>query len=644
MVDSDGDPLDGMTVWRLIRSLRPESVTITLAVRSGDTDTTQPDPPSLNLTAARRRYTDDRTGVIDNAYQPGELTAGLCSPWTHDFRDCSCTYWASNHPDIVLPAVATNRRLQPSGLPTDPAYQTQINWLRDPAFPDMQAPALPSQGANRPLEANYYQINKAWQDLAVVLEGRETDGIYVPRGHRRDHAEPFADSAELMARIAELAGLEHLVAVMYLYALFSVIDNDQAEAVQDGGTWPTITEDIAFTRAVITEVAIGEMQHMRSANRLLWELAKHTGTQHTARVQPPALRLPTAVVPMTAGATAAELLAPLTLTTVGKFIEIERSSAYIDGQYARVTATLKQPGYPPSLFELASTIANEGEEHFLDFCDIRRALTQYGSENPVYLRPMTAGDPATNPDVQAALDTYRAMLADLETGYTAPKASDQAMALGQARAKMFELSEQAEATRRQRHRNSVPVAVAAMTLGQPDPCVAIAGGGIAASALAMVLRARGFGVVILASRARRAVSVVECIPAATADLLGEIGLGPALYAASPIPVAGMVNRFATSPELVAGQWMHLDRAALAANALMQARRRGATVLRETTAPSAVTAGTNGVEIRTSAGSLRLRAAVDATGRAAVWSRPVTRTRAASAAVHRDHRSDAARPA
>ena len=445
MVDSDGDPLDGMTVWRLIRSLRPESVTITLAVRSGDTDTTQPDPPSLNLTAARRRYTDDRTGVIDNAYQPGELTAGLCSPWTHDFRDCSCTYWASNHPDIVLPALPRTADLQPSGLPTDPAYQTQINWLRDPAFPDMQAPALPSQGANRPLEANYYQINKAWQDLAVVLEGRETDGIYVPRGHRRDHAEPFADSAELMARIAELAGLEHLVAVMYLYALFSVIDNDQAEAVQDGGTWPTITEDIAFTRAVITEVAIGEMQHMRSANRLLWELAKHTGTQHTARVQPPALRLPTAVVPMTAGATAAELLAPLTLTTVGKFIEIERSSAYIDGQYARVTATLKQPGYPPSLFELASTIANEGEEHFLDFCDIRRALTQYGSENPVYLRPMTAGDPATNPDVQAALDTYRAMLADLETGYTAPKASDQAMALGQARAKMFELSEQAEA-------------------------------------------------------------------------------------------------------------------------------------------------------------------------------------------------------
>ena len=33
--------------------------------------------------------------------QPGELSAGLCSPWQNDYRECACYYWAASRPDYV---------------------------------------------------------------------------------------------------------------------------------------------------------------------------------------------------------------------------------------------------------------------------------------------------------------------------------------------------------------------------------------------------------------------------------------------------------------------------------------------------------------------------------------------------------------
>ena len=59
-------------------------------------------PPSVTLKGWRRDFTDKTTGVFSAAYVAGELTQSLCSPWQHDFRDCACHYWASNHPDVVL--------------------------------------------------------------------------------------------------------------------------------------------------------------------------------------------------------------------------------------------------------------------------------------------------------------------------------------------------------------------------------------------------------------------------------------------------------------------------------------------------------------------------------------------------------------
>ena len=116
--------LDGLFVWRLVRSLELGKVTIGLTWRDlpdeskvpydEDEETEEkegtkrgkkrarPEKTELTLTGWRRRFLDPETGVINGAYQPGEMLQSLCSPWQHDFRDCQCFYWAANHPDIVL--------------------------------------------------------------------------------------------------------------------------------------------------------------------------------------------------------------------------------------------------------------------------------------------------------------------------------------------------------------------------------------------------------------------------------------------------------------------------------------------------------------------------------------------------------------
>src|SRR5262249_11716498 len=70
--------------WTAIRLLT-EGTDVQLTLKQGSTKQV--------LSGKRARYLDDH-GALAQMFLPGELTQSLCSPWTHDFRDCGCFYWA----------------------------------------------------------------------------------------------------------------------------------------------------------------------------------------------------------------------------------------------------------------------------------------------------------------------------------------------------------------------------------------------------------------------------------------------------------------------------------------------------------------------------------------------------------------------
>jgi 2-polyprenyl-6-methoxyphenol hydroxylase-like FAD-dependent oxidoreductase len=176
--------------------------------------------------------------------------------------------------------------------------------------------------------------------------------------------------------------------------------------------------------------------------------------------------------------------------------------------------------------------------------------------------------------------------------------------------------------------------------GQPDPTVVIAGDGVAATTLACLLRDDGFGVVLLTPRRRSAGSripaapVIEAIPEATVRLLADVGLAPALAAADAVTVHGFDNAYRPdAARTLDGVWTHLDRVQLARECLRAARRRGATVLPATTIGPPTNLPRDGVQVPVGETYLHAMAAVDATGRAARWSRPITRSASGAATLY-----------
>lgn len=169
-------------------------------------------------------------------------------------------------------------------------------------------------------------------------------------------------------------------------------------------------------------------------------------------------------------------------------------------------------------------------------------------------------------------------------------------------------------------------------MGQPEPCVVIGGDGIAASALACVLRDSGFGVILIPPRRRRSFRgvIIEALPQAAVHLMHDIGLTQSLLAAAPVAVSGFDNRYAERQ--LAGVWTHVDRARLAERCFTEARRRGATVVRQP-APQAPADQDATPRIRLGGNDIPVFALVDATGRPARWSRPVRRALPATAAVY-----------
>jgi hypothetical protein len=415
--------------WRLVRCLEPGPVTIALERRERPSGAAE---ETVELLGRRREFVDSTTGVISRAYAAGELTQSLCSPWMHDFRDCACFYWASNHPDIVLAEDPPGVPELPSGAPDDPRLAlTPIDWLRrDRAS---VAPAQASDDQNRQDQLDHFEINNRWQELAIVLRGREISNIYTPEA--AEEANPFSSPDELADWLVQLARLEHTVALQYLYARYSLKDPAQAG---NGSLGDVLT----FVWHEILLIAVSEMRHLRWVNQLLWSmhhngLIANRGPSLGVADQIPAptgTRMPGGRGVVTV-MRAPDLL-PLTPEVLDAFIAIEEPSGFLDGQYSRVLSTLRQPLYGPTLEQLAARIIADGAEHFSRFREIQLALQPH--EPQQYLQPDFKPAPVANRAASGALDIYRQILKELADAYRLGDMEDAAH-IATARKLMFDL-------------------------------------------------------------------------------------------------------------------------------------------------------------------------------------------------------------
>src|SRR5262249_1318232 len=153
-------PLDGLFVWRLVRGLEPGPVTIGLVRR----DTRE----TMVLKGWRRRFTHPVTGVLSGAYQAGELLQSLCSPWQHDFRDCSCHYWATNRPDVVFGAVERGDT-QDGNVEATQQANMLLDWIRADRSRARSGAAFKEMPLNRPYQMDHFEINRTWKELNIVI-------------------------------------------------------------------------------------------------------------------------------------------------------------------------------------------------------------------------------------------------------------------------------------------------------------------------------------------------------------------------------------------------------------------------------------------------------------------------------------------
>ncbi len=397
----DGSPsgLDGLFVWRLVRGLEPGPVTITLRRRDATA-------AEIVLHGWRRFYTDSLTGVISEAYQPGEITQALCSPWQHDFRDCSCHYWPANRPDIVHVAIAEGGRTLPDAEAEDPQRATVlVDWMRADRAPQATGAVLNAMPVNRPYQMDYYQINRKWQDLSVVIGNTEIAARYVPP--TADTAEPYASPDELATALREtMAPVELTLAIEYLYARFSLLTAAEAAA----SPWPELADEVAFARHMLMLTSGSEMLHLRWTNELLWLLAEAGLVKDYSPVL-----TPSATVPAKGGPRAAQLRR-LDGPTMADFIVVEAPRGVLEGDYARAVATLRGSAYPPHLSELAGRIVSDGMQHYNRLRDVGSVLGRYRNADPPYpyLREIRRGTPEES---EAALAAYRAVIEKLSQAY-----------------------------------------------------------------------------------------------------------------------------------------------------------------------------------------------------------------------------------
>jgi len=397
--------LDSTGTWRVVRSLEPGPVQLVL-----------------------NRFGDDGVAagevVLDGPRRP-YLTQSLCSPWQHDFRDCGCYYWASNHPDIAIEAAEPGAD---PGIPPPPGTGW-VNWLR--ARPPRE---------NVP-ELGYYEISERYQDLAVVVGDRESPDPYRPGVV--DRAEPYATTDELVAELRDgLAPLEHALTLEYLYAWSSVRSPEEVAALSDAELAEALPlrfradparpldgisdravavdylrsrlrRDVTFLRQQLRTTAISEMRHLSWVNLLLRKLAEMGIGAPYRRALGVATEVPTG----TPGLTRPPALRPLVHAAVVDFEGVERPSGSLDGRYARVRATLDTPEFGGELYDIASRIVDDGVDHYSAFRRMVAIVDVYDQPSPPHLRPGFALASPDDAEVGPALMAQGRVMALLSQGY-----------------------------------------------------------------------------------------------------------------------------------------------------------------------------------------------------------------------------------
>ena len=335
--------------WTAVRLLT-EGTDVRIVMRRNDLANSK---TSVTLTAKRARYLGD-DGALAAMFAPGELTQSLCSPWTHDFRDCGCFYWASNHPDIALPPL-------PSTPTDDPKWDIAVPWeRRDRRSDKLPAPATFHDPTD--VELRHVEINRRWQALNFVVEGREQIGPYAQRPFV---GKPLCDATELEAHLRYAAGVELAVVHEYLAAAYSL--------KPEQGLQGAIRDDVRAARAEIMRIAIGEMRHIRAVNDVLAALLGRPAYK-------PALQVATQIPGSKPKQRIAVKPAPLTRAVLESFIAIEAPSLSVDGVYARILATLNR-GRREADIQAIRTVMAEGEDHYRTFRAIQEWLAPIRNGN-----------------------------------------------------------------------------------------------------------------------------------------------------------------------------------------------------------------------------------------------------------------------
>lgn len=420
-------PYEGETVWWVVRGIEadPDDTTADLAIALSQRDANgQPSGLPVILHGKRRRYLDP-DGVIPDVYRPGELTASMCSPWTHDFRDCACQYWAANHPDVVLgPVHGPEEEDHTSKLDARQAV-TFLDWMRRRG-PRDDVSAPPTLEQARPDQYDPLEFNMKWEELSFVLQGVETDGT----PHNGPHAvpdNPYGSASDIIADLAgELAPLEFTLALAYLYAHFSLRAPEEVTA-DERAIWPELAGDLAAARQLVLSVALSEMTHLRWVNQILWQFDQAglypEGEGYTPVIRPVRLLRENGRQRPESGPDWARDPRPATPETIALFVQAERPGQPIDTEYARLVHALREAGgsYPDGLYQLAVRIDSDGLQHYQKFRDVALILGRYKANPALFLRPVQTADP-DDAKVAGALALLQTITDALSEGYAAERA------------------------------------------------------------------------------------------------------------------------------------------------------------------------------------------------------------------------------